>query len=148
MSVLDSRLMRKRPDNLISQYVLILCLGVALLFGQMSRLHMHVQHDGDHATAVAGHIVEIHNVLSLHEIDTTHAGEQHDQHQVTSDISQNYLVKKASQMTHLALIGLFIGLFLYMPRLFRLNSLWRYVSPILNFRYYLLYPPLRAPPLS
>ncbi len=109
---------------------------------------MHVQHD-DHTSATPGHNVDIHAVSTHHDdIDThLHDGMQDDHHPAVIDISQDYLVKKASLLDPLALIIFFIGLFLFVPRLRRISSQWRYKSPTVNPCYYLLHPPLRAPPV-
>lgn len=108
---------------------------------------MHVQHD-DHSSATSGHIVDIHTASTHHDdIDTHHEVAQDEHHPAAINISQDYLVKKTSLLDPLALMIFFIGLFLFVPRLRRISSQWRYKSPAFNPCYYLLQPPLRAPPV-
>lgn len=139
--------MLKDNNNPIFQYLFILNLCIALLIAQTSGLHMHVQHD-DHPLAASDHIVDIHTVSILQDIETHHNGPQDQHHHAAVDISQDYLIKKANLLNLLALVVFFIGLFLYVPRLFYICSQWRYKSLIINPCYYFLQPPLRAPPAS
>ena len=139
--------MGKTYNNPIFQYMFILYLCIALLMAQASGLHMHVQHD-DHSSSASGHIVDIHTASTHHDdIDTHHHRAQDDHHPAAIDISQDYLVKKTSLLDSLVLIVLFIGLFLFIPRLRRISSQWRYKPPNVIPCYYLLQPPLRAPPV-
>ena len=141
--------MAKTHNKPVFQYMLILYLCIALLMVQASGLHLHVQHV-DHASATSEHIVDIHIASTLHDIDKyTHhyGGAQNDHHPVAIDISQDYLVKKTSMLDPLALMIFFIGFFLFIPRLRRICSQWRYKPPTINPCYYLLHPPLRAPPV-
>jgi len=132
--------MGKTFNNSIFQYTFILYLCITLLISQASGLHIHIQHD-DHSSAAPEHIVDIHPASTLHD------GAQDDHHPAAIDISQDYLVKKTSLSDPLALIIFFIGLFLFTPHLRRINSQWRYKPPTINPCYYLLHPPLRAPPV-
>jgi hypothetical protein len=141
--------MRKTNNSQMFQYMFILYLCLALLMTQASGLHMHVQHD-DHSSTASGHIVDIHTVSTLHDIDTnTHHYDvaQDNHHPAEIDISQDYLAKKTNLVVTLALITFFIGLFLYVPRLRRIKNQWCYKTPTVNHCYYLLQPPLRAPPV-
>ena len=140
--------MDKYHNNPILRYSFILYLCIALLIAQASGLHMHVQHD-DHSSATPAHIVDIHITSTHHDdIDTHyHEGMQDDHHPAVIDISQDYLVKKTSLSDPLALIIFFIGIFLFAPRLRRISSLWRYKAPTVTPGYYLIHPPLRAPPV-
>ena len=139
--------MGKAYNNPIFQYVFILYLCITLLMAQASGLHMHVQHD-DHSSATSGHIVDIHAATTAHDIDDHHHETQDNHHPAAIDVSQDYLVKKSSLLNPLALIVFIIGLFLCVPRLRCIFSRWRYKPPIVNFDYYLLQPPLRAPPVK
>jgi len=132
--------MGKTYNNSIFQYMFILYLCIVLLMAQASGLHMHVQHD-DHSSSASEHIVDIHTA------STHHHGAQDDHHPAAIDISQDYLVKKTSLLDPLVLIIFFIGLFLFIPRLRHISSQWRYKPPNVNPCYYLLQPPLRAPPV-
>lgn len=140
--------MDKTCNNPIFRYSFILYLCIALLIAQASGLHLHIQHD-DHTSSASGHIVDIHIASTHHDnIDTHHHdGAQDGHHPATIDITQDYLVKKANQLDPLAVIIFFIGIFLFVPRLLRTNSQWRYKSPAVAPGYYFLHPPLRAPPV-
>ncbi len=141
--------MGKAYNNPIFQYLFILSLCIVLLIAQASGLHMHVQHD-DHSLAASGHMIDIHTLSTHHNNEDAHhhGGVQEDHHHAAIDIGQDYLVKKTSLLNHLALIVFFIGLLLTMPRLRCICSHWRYKPPIFNPCYYLLQPPLRAPPVN
>ena len=140
--------MGKTYNNPIFEYMFILYLCITLLIAQASGLHIHVQHD-DHSSSASGHIVDIHTASTHHDDIVTHhhEGAQDDHHPAAIDISQDYLVKKTSLLDPLALIIFFIGLFLLTPQLRRIGSQWRYKPPTINPCYYLLQPPLRAPPV-
>ena len=134
-------------NNPIFQYSFILYLCVALLIAQASGLHLHIQHN-DHSLPASGHIVDIHIASTHHDnIDTHHHdGAQHGHHTAAIDISQDYLAKKTSSSDPLALMIFFIGFFLLIPRLRRISSQWYYKPPSVT-PFYLLQPPLRAPPI-
>ncbi|MDT8282874.1 MAG: hypothetical protein RQ982_08695 [Gammaproteobacteria bacterium] len=143
--------MGKTCKNLMFQYMFILYLCLALLMAQASGLHMHVQHVDDHSSTTSGHIIDIHTVSTLHDIDTNahhYDGVQDNHHPAVIDISQDYLANKTNLLVTLALITFFIGIFLFVPRLRCIDSQWRYKPPTVNPCYYLLQPLLRAPPVS
>jgi len=142
--------MGKTLNNPIFQYLLIMYLCIALLIAQASGLHMHVQHD-NHPSEVSGHMVDIHTLSTLHNIDRDthhHGGVQDGHHHAAIDISQDYLIKKTNLLNTLLLIVFFIGIFLYVPRLRYTCERWRYNTPAINPCYYLVQPPLRAPPVN
>jgi len=131
--------------NSLLKYLLLLCLSLALILSQANRLHMHLQHD-DHSSVATGHIVDVHKTTILHDIDLAdHQDGGH--HSTTIDISPDNLVKKTNLLNPLVLILLFIGLFLYLPRLTCLPRK-RLYKELFNPCYYLLHPPLRAPPVK
>jgi len=147
---LKSGLMGKKPNNAVFQYLLILCLSIALVLSQTNRLHMHFMHD-DHSSASSVHIVDVHTVLSQHDFDhhEDHHSESHhpeNHHPAAIDISPDNLIKKTNLLNPLLFILLFIGLFLYIPRLLCLSRQRLYQTRLLPCNY-LLHPPLRAPPL-
>lgn len=130
--------MRARIDNSLSQYAFIACLSIALLFTQAFNMHRHIQHDD--GAASAGHIADVHVAASLH--DTHH---QDDHHATAIDLSTDSYVKKA-EMPQLFLLLFFIAsIVLCAPRLLCIHR--RYLHKIKSVSlYYLLHPPLRAPP--
>jgi len=137
--------MEKYHNNPALQYLFILCLGLALILSQTNRLHMHLQHD-DHSSVASGHIVGVHTTTTLHDVDLT---DHHDgnHHSTAIDISPDNLIKKTNILNPLVLILLFIGLFLYLPRLICLPRQRRYKTQFIPCNY-LLHPPLRAPPVK
>lgn len=117
-------------------------MAAALLFTQGLKLHMHIQHD--EAPASAGHIVDVHVASSLHEIthDTHH---QNAHHATAIDVDANSYVKKVEQFKLFVLLFLIAGITLCIPQLLcihRRYTLKANLAPL----YYLLHPPLRAPP--
>lgn len=131
--------MEKNPNYSIVRTLLIFCLSFALLLTQVNNLHMHVEHD-EH---VSEHVVDVHIASLLHDIAFATHHDNH--HYVAIDISSENWIKKTNSFNPLMLILLFIGLFLFKPRL--VYTL-RYRPCISQFTpcYYLLCPPLRAPP--
>lgn len=138
--------MQKNSNNPIFQYLLILCLSLALLLAQTNRLHMHLEHD-DHS-ATSGHVVDVHAASILHDLDLTHhdgfLGDDH--HPVAIDVSPDNLIQKTNLLNPLILILLFIGLLLILPRMVCRLRQRPYIKRFTS-RYYLFQPPLRAPPL-
>jgi len=134
--------MKIYTTSLVSQYALIVCLSVALLFVQVFKLHMHIQHE--EAPAPTGHVVDIHAAYSLHEI-THETHPQHDHHAAAIDISADSYVKKVELFKLFVLLFLITSIIWCVPRLlcFHRQYLLK-VKPIPL--YYLLHPPLRAPP--
>ena len=136
--------MENHHNNPVLQYLLILCLSLALILSQTSRLHMHLQHD-DHSSVASGHIVDVHTTTIQHDMDL--ADHHDDHHTAAIDINTDNLVKKTSSLNPLVLILLFLGLFLYLSRLINLPRLRRNQT-LFTSCYYLLHPPLRAPPVK
>lgn len=131
----------------IIEYLLILCLGIALLLSQMSGLHMHVQHAG-HSVTEPGHIVNVHAASFTHDINLSahHPDEaQGDHHPGTVEVSADYLMQKIKLLSVLLVVAVFIGLFIYAPRLVGSGRCHRDKTASI-LRYYLHSPPLRAPP--
>lgn len=136
--------MEKYQNNPISHYLLVLCLSLALILSQTNRLHMHLQHD-DHSSVASGHIVDVHTTTIQHDMDL--ADRHNDHHTAAIDINTDNLVKKTHSLNPLVLILFVIGLFLYLPRLISLPRSRSYQTLFISC-YYLLHPPLRAPPVK
>jgi len=137
--------MDKTPNNPVFRILLILCLSLALLMAQTNRMHMHLEHD-DHSSVASGHIVDVHTTSTLHDFDLTDHHDD-DQHSAAIDVSPDNLNQKVNLLNPLVLILLFIGLFLYLPRLICLPRQRRYQTLFIPCNY-LLHPPLRAPPVK
>ena len=136
--------MENDHNNSVLRYLLVLCLSLALILSQASRLHMHVQHD-DHSSVASGHVVNVHTATLLHDLNLTdHHG---DHHVAAIDVSTDNLVKKTNSLNPLVLILLCIGLFLYLPHLISLPRQRRFQT-LFTYCYYLFNPPLRAPPVK
>jgi len=134
--------MHKNTNNPTFQTLLILCLSLALLLAQTSRMHIHLEHD-EHAEPTA------HAALILHDYDSLHHDgfQHHNHHPVAIDVSPDNLIQKVNLLNSLILIFLFSGFLLVLPRLaYRLRQ--RLYLKRFSSRYYLFQPPLRAPPLS
>jgi hypothetical protein len=147
--------MRKLYNNLVFQYLLIACLSVALLLGQAVKLHMHVQHDDVFSensvinNVATSHVVDVHVSSTLY--NTIHDGHHQDDfpnHHNNTDIdisSSEFL--KISKLLNLFIFLIFVVSFiLSVPLLQRICK--KHISETNHaVRYYLLQPPLRAPPI-
>jgi hypothetical protein len=108
---------------------------------------MHFEHD-HHSFAASGHVINVYSSTILHAHAIGLAHHQHgDYHSAVIDISSDNLIKKASSLNPLLLIFLFIGLLLCVPRQFCMHR-QRLYKILLIPGYYLLQPPLRAPPVK
>lgn len=140
----DSVLMKKYQNNPVMYYLLVLCLSLALILSQTNRLHMHLQHD-DLLSIDSGHIADVHTTTIQHDMDLA---EHHNDHHVAAiDINTDNLVKKTHSLNPLLLLLLVIGLFLFRPLLISLRRPRPYQT-LFTSCYYLLHPPLRAPPVK
>ncbi len=143
-------LMGKIRNNSMFNYLLVLCISVMLLLSQAEGFHMHLEHD-DHSMssepALNVHVVGVHPQSTVHDFDLTnhHDKNQSDHSAAAIDVSTDKLAKKISSLDPLGIVLLFAILFLVSPRLRRLC---RHRSGRISFIscYYLLQPPLRAPP--
>lgn len=136
--------MKKHHNNPVLQYLLVLCISFALILSQTNLLHMHLQHD-DHSSGVSGHVINVHTSTLLHDVDL--AGHHGDHHSAAIDVTPDNLVKKTNSLNPLVLILLFLGLVLYKPLLICLPR-QRLYQTLFTSCYYLLHPPLRAPPVK
>ncbi len=141
--------MGRRSNNSVSQYALIACLVVALLLGQVFNLHMHILHDGSPLSASAGHIADVHVAFLPHDTtyDSHHQDDAQDHHHPAEiDVSATSIVKKAGLLNPFVFLFFIISIILCVPQLHRIHR--NYNSRTERFPgYYLLHPPLRAPPL-
>lgn len=131
--------MRKYSNNSFLQYALIIGLAFALMLGQSSKLHMHIEHDDILSSTMSDHKLDVHIATSLH--DSTY--ETH--HQTDYKVSPDSAVKKVETFTPFILFFLFVSLFLAIPPLRSIFS--QHIQTKLTSTYYLLSPPLRAPPI-
>jgi len=138
--------MRRRFNNIFS-YALILCFGFALLLGQASKLHMHVQHESKVSFTHSGHSIALHPAFS--QQDAIYDDHYHNDSDRPAEIevSSSSLVKKAKSFSTFILLFTFIALSLCVIPLYRFRHKWvaRIERPPLH---YLFHPPLRAPPLA
>ena len=136
--------MYKNANNPIFQYLLILCLSLAFLLVQANRLHIHIDQPGSAESAafepaVFKHVNNVHVASLQHDSDLTH------HHHVAIDVS--FDIKKANLLDPLIPLLLVVGFFLIVPRLVCMRRQRSYAAPY-SFYYYLLHPPLRAPPVK
>lgn len=137
--------MRTLANNLAYRYAFILCLSIALLFSQVFKAHMHLQHDAPFPDVQEhSHVVDIHLATSLHDstLDTHH---QDNQYHAEVDVSTDSFVKKVTLIDLFVLLFVFIGFTLSAPCRQRVNKLYFLKIKPISF-YYLFQPPLRAPP--
>ncbi len=139
--------MGKNHINLMFKYILVLCLSITLLLSQANRLHIHLTHD-DHSMS-SGHMIGAHPESTLHDSGVTNGhGEHQDKHSaITVDVSADKLFKKTSLLDPLILIQLLALLFLSIPRPRSMHRPTLY-KILFTSSYYLLQPPLRAPPIK
>ena len=139
--------MKKLTNNSAFQYTLIACLAIALLFGQLFKLHMHIEHDDVHTSISSSHSIGIHTAFSL--LDLKHATAQQDKfqdnHHSEIKASPDNIVKKIESFTPYLLLLLSIFIFLGLPKLRVVSR--KNIQSKLTSSYYLLNPPLRAPPI-
>lgn len=140
-------LMKKSTNNLVFQYTLIACLAIALIFGQLFKLHMHIEHDDVHTSTSSSHSLGIHTAFSLIDLEHATAQQENSQDNHPSEIkaSPDSVVKKIESFTPYLLLFLSIIIFLGLPQL-RVVFI-KNIQSKLTSGYYLLTPPLRAPPI-
>ncbi len=139
--------MEKIHKNAMFKYLLVLCLSVTLLLSQTEVLHMHLEHD-DHSASDSAHNVGVHPQSTVHDFYLTN---HHDEHQsdhsaVAIDVSTDKLAKKTSLPDALVIVVLF-AIFALASPLLRHVSRRRSGRIPFTYYYYLLQPPLRAPPI-
>ena len=146
--------MRRKNYSSFSKYALIACFAMALLLGQTFKLHMHIGHEDISSSATTSHIVDVHADTSImhssshnsmhdnhHEDDL---GEDH--HADEIDLSSSSLVKKNLSFNQFVFFFFIISIVLSLPQL---SHFLRKQDFTLQqaISYYLLQPPLRAPPV-
>lgn len=143
--------MRKHLNSPIAQYALIACLAMALLVGQMFKLHMHILHsDTSSPNNLSGHVIEVHAISSSY--DQAHEEHAHDDtavhhHNGAVEINSDSFVKKAELLLLLQFVLLFFTLAAILNSFFKYRVWIKYDSDIKSLSsLYLLHPPLRAPP--
>lgn len=144
--------MKFHTNNSIYRYAFIVCLSITLLFSQTFKVHMHIQHDESVSETSQKHIVDVHVDVgsSLHNSShNTHHQDDFLDHQYHAevDVSTDSFVKKVGLSNLSVLLFFIIGFILLTPRLQSISR--RYILKIkpISF-YYLLLPPLRAPPIK
>ncbi len=141
-------------NNSMLKILLILCLSFTLLLSQASKMHMHLEHDDHVMSSEHGHghanthVVNIHSESTPHDFNLTNHHGDHQNHATSAvDISADKLLTKVNLLDHLVFILLFICVLLSSPRLRGTIRLALSNIPFTS-RYYLLQPPLRAPPIK
>lgn len=120
-------------------------MAIALLFMQSLKLHMHVAHNDINPSTSTGHIVNIHTELATHT--TTQDPHDHQSHHQTAEIDLNAssLVSKIKSFNPFVFLIFAISLIVFVRPIRRIHHSQRLSVP-LPPNYYLLQPPLRAPP--
>ncbi|RDH84043.1 MAG: hypothetical protein DIZ80_07875 [endosymbiont of Galathealinum brachiosum] len=141
--------MKTLYNNKVAQYVLIICLSAAILFVQSFKLHMHIQHDDAPLSYVAeGHLVGLHVAFPPHKttyINHHQVTTQDHHHPVEIDVSSSTFVKKMGLLNPFILLFFIISILICVTHTCRI--LRKHDSNAERpANYYLIQPPLRAPP--
>jgi len=138
--------MRRRHNNSLAKYLLVLCLSITLLLSQTGNLHMHLVH-ADHAGS-STHLFELHPESNRHDPDLSnhHDGHPNDHSTFAVDVSPETLLKNTKLLNLLFLI-IFLSVFLLrIPPRTSVNR-QQFCKTLFPPCYYLFHPPLRAPPI-
>jgi hypothetical protein len=139
--------MKNHTNNSVSRYVFVACLAIALILSQVFKLHMHIVHDDSHPAFGTQQVLDIHPVIKVHEV-TDGSQDQNDfqnHHLNDVKVTPDSIAKKVDSFSLDLLLFLFISFFLSSVKtrsVFRKNT-----RAILISTYYLINPPLRAPPV-
>lgn len=146
--------MKRDNYSALSTYALIACLGIALVLGQMFKIHMHIGHDDISSSVSTDHVFEIHvNTSVIH--NDLHKSMHHshhendldkDHHADEIDLSFGSLVKKSMSLNQFVFFFFIIGIVISVLLLSRFLRIRDFTSKQ-SSRYYLFQPPLRAPPI-
>lgn len=139
--------MRKYLNNSFYQSALIAGLVLSLAFGHAFKLHMHLEHNHDPSSTLSEQKLDVHIASSFHDSvhNTLHQDDFQDHHLADIKVSPDSAVKKVKTFTPFIVLFLFLSLFLAVPPL---RSVFRkHLQTKLTSIYYLLSPPLRAPPI-
>ena len=147
MHGIDFHPMRKLSHHWFAMYALIVYMGIAPLIAQTIELHMHLLHDQSSPFAMADHTIGVHMAF-LHP-DTFHNNHHQDgianHHSTETGINAKGIMDKTDLLSPVFLLFFVISILLYVPRIYRIRK-----KPDLHAirppGYYLLHPPLRAPP--
>jgi len=141
----------QKPRNIwMFKFLLVLCLSFTLLLSQTDRLHVHLVHDDTMSSecALCAHVADVHPESTLHSFDlTNHHDNQNDHSANAMSLAKDKLLKKSNLVDPLAFILLFIVVLLsrhllgIVPKQALSNAPFR-------SHFYLLQPPLRAPPIK
>ena len=145
--------MRRKNYSTLSKYALIACFAMALLLGQTFKLHIHIGHE-DISSSAASHIVDVHADKPLmhrssHNSIHDHHHEEHldeDHHSGEIDLSYSSLLKKSMSLNPFFFFFFIISIILSLPKISRFVRK-QDVTLHQSISYYLLQPPLRAPPV-
>ena len=120
---------------------------LSLAFGHAFKLHMHLQHNHDPSSTLSAQKLDVHISSSFHDAthNTYHQDDFQDHHLADIKVSPDSAVKKVETFTPFMVLLLFISLFLAIPPLRSIFT--RQLQTKLSSTYYLLSPPLRAPPI-
>lgn len=139
--------MRAKPTNPLYQYAFVACIGIALLLGQVFKLHMHIAHDANSAGSTSSQMLDVHIASTLHDtIPDSHHDDSHNNHHVAEvDISSDSFVKKINSLTLFLFFFLIVSTLLYRQQAVRISHP-DFVDSGPTASLYHLHPPLRAPP--
>jgi hypothetical protein len=131
----------------VLRYVVIICIVTALAFGQFFKLHMHVDHSEEASNQE--HEINLHVAPQSSHILQDGIHHQDDFHSHSHDVvnfDPTVALSKASVLKQVVAIIVFIIFALQFSQVFRVFKRYTYNDKF-KIVYYLLSPPLRAPPL-
>jgi len=141
--------MKNWRKNILGYKGIYMLLIFTLLIAQTFKLHLHIGHDDTVSTHADIHIIDIHPVSYIHEVN--HDAEHHDEvpQHYNSDIdvgsATNNLVKKIQMLDPFVFsILTFLLVILLVPQLRQVHHRYNEKKPR-AFSYY--FPPQRAPPV-
>lgn len=137
--------MGRHHNNPTFKYTLIVCIISGLLFGQMFKLYVHLEHNGMPSSA----IIDVHIAFALQDViyDTPHQeGVAGHSHFTKIDPSSSSFVKKVKLLTPFNILFFIISIVLSVSLLRRICG-WYVLKTTFSSLDYLLYPPPRAPPV-
>ena len=125
-------------NNSLFRYRVTICMVFLLLFAQMFSLHIHFQHE---ESATSEHVVEVH----VATFDDEHQVDYQDLHHSEEiKINAESVIKKMEFFSSFVLLFFLAIISLYLPKLLSIHQ--QFIKTKFTTHFYLLNPPLRAPP--
>lgn len=135
-------------NNVLGNKAIYVLLIFALLIAQTFKLHLHIEHENTSLTDTESHIIDVHAISHLHEMnhDSTHHDDIQNHHNSEIDVNSttNNLVKKTQLLNPFVFFVLTLLIILCVPQL-RQARHWYEEKKHRAFSY--CSPSQRAPPV-